>query len=714
MTLGMLRGTWLFTLFPFFISLALAKPMADTLHISGTEFEIRVENVQCRESEAVELESEINKEYSSTGLPIHTQKSVILRKYIKYTGAESLEIIVEPGGFQYVDVHLTNLNSRDVVVKKTGRLVPFPANELFEYKTGVNKVKLILEPSVLYELMILYPNPNGENMDLKIKITDFPSWHNKMASGDFLFTFWQGLFFGTVILLSIINFIFYYLFKDKTYIVYVGYIITIAIYELLILGYLNQTFIKYLPSLVYLLSNLALLLSIIFYLLFLREFIDLKNNYPGWYKIFYRLIVMVIVIAIISSFLLYLEYLSTATQIRNIGLFLIMPVAFTFYYKVVQSKRIADRIFLLGSLALLISGLISILFFFAGKFNESDIYLQTGVLMELVIFNIGLGLRSKAIQHEKDNALHMMIGKLRTSEEEQKNLNILLEEKVTARTEEINKINLELMIQRDKLSSQNELIEQSLRQLNLVKDNLEVTVDQKTLELRQANKELIAQNAQLEQYTFITAHNLKAPVARLKGLVNIFELTNEPNGPNKEIVDRLKEASIDMDEVIADINKILQIKNFSQQDRVEADLEAIIRKILKRLEYRIKENGTTIITKITISSIKTIEIYLESILYNLIYNAIKYRRSDVESAVKIRAFRWRKNIVIEIKDNGVGIDMAQFGDKIFGLYQRFHTHIGGKGIGLYLVKTQVEALDGKIRVESKVDEGTTFRLTFPN
>jgi signal transduction histidine kinase len=81
--------------------------------------------------------------------------------------------------------------------------------------------------------------------------------------------------------------------------------------------------------------------------------------------------------------------------------------------------------------------------------------------------------------------------------------------------------------------------------------------------------------------------------------------------------------------------------------------------------------------------------------------------------VEIQSYQRLTKTIIRVKDNGVGIDLDQFGDKIFGLYQRFHDHVNGKGIGLYLVKTQVEALNGKIQVQSKVDEGTEFKLVFP-
>ena len=168
-----------------------------------------------------------------------------------------------------------------------------------------------------------------------------------------------------------------------------------------------------------------------------------------------------------------------------------------------------------------------------------------------------------------------------------------------------------------------------------------------------------------------------------------------------------------MDEVIGDINKILQIKNFSKQNRKEIDLELLIDKISKRLDANVKQNNVVIKTDLKVRKIYSIDTYIESILYNLMFNGIKYYREDVDSIVEIHSYQQLNKTIIKVKDNGVGIDLDQFGDKIFGLYQRFHDHVNGKGIGLYLVKTQVEALNGKIHISSAVNEGTEFKLAFP-
>jgi hypothetical protein len=104
---------------------------------------------------------------------------------------------------------------------------------------------------------------------------------------------------------------------------------------------------------------------------------------------------------------------------------------------------------------------------------------------------------------------------------------------------------------------------------------------------------------------------------------------------------------------------------------------------------------------------------LRSILYNLISNGIKYRSPERKPVIHITSSSNDQWVKIVVEDNGLGIDMEAFGSKLFGLYKRFHTHTEGRGLGLFLVKLQVEALEGTIEVESTLHKGTTFTICFP-
>jgi signal transduction histidine kinase len=106
--------------------------------------------------------------------------------------------------------------------------------------------------------------------------------------------------------------------------------------------------------------------------------------------------------------------------------------------------------------------------------------------------------------------------------------------------------------------------------------------------------------------------------------------------------------------------------------------------------------------------------YLDSIVLNLLTNGIKFRGPNRDAYVRLSAQRDGKATVITVEDNGLGIDLAMHGDKVFGLYKTFHQNTDSKGLGLFITKNQVEAMGGTITVESQVDAGTTFMITLPN
>jgi signal transduction histidine kinase len=106
--------------------------------------------------------------------------------------------------------------------------------------------------------------------------------------------------------------------------------------------------------------------------------------------------------------------------------------------------------------------------------------------------------------------------------------------------------------------------------------------------------------------------------------------------------------------------------------------------------------------------------YLESILLNLLTNALKYRSENRRLIIQIKLIRNENNTELTFEDNGIGIDITKYKDKLFGLYQRFHNYPDSKGLGLYLVRSQIESMAGIISIDSEVDKGTRFIITFKN
>ena len=142
-------------------------------------------------------------------------------------------------------------------------------------------------------------------------------------------------------------------------------------------------------------------------------------------------------------------------------------------------------------------------------------------------------------------------------------------------------------------------------------------------------------------------------------------------------------------------------------------LTSVLDKVKKILEKEGQESQAYISADLTQGNeVFAIQPYIESIFFNLISNAIKYRHPQRTPSITIKSSAENGYLRVSFTDNGLGIDMGKFKDSMFNLYKRFHMHVEGKGLGLYLVKTQIIALGGKIEVESTPEIGSTFNVYF--
>jgi signal transduction histidine kinase len=303
--------------------------------------------------------------------------------------------------------------------------------------------------------------------------------------------------------------------------------------------------------------------------------------------------------------------------------------------------------------------------------------------------------------------------------------NVMLERRVGERTQEIQTQNEEissqseqLSAQRDALLAQNrelqdarETIEKQHAEIHAMNQHLKQEVDSRTMEVHIANKELIEQNTQLEQFAFIAAHNLRAPLARILGLTTLIKISTTEED-KQTAFEKLEESTRDLDHVIKDLTVILNIKKHTS-NLAEVDLEDSFVRVKRMLEKEIEETQTRIHHDFTgVKKVYAVMPYVESILYNLISNAIKYRNPEHLPVVSVSTRIENEFVCLMVNDNGLGIDLPRYKSSMFNLYKRFHLHMEGKGLGLYLVKTQIEALGGKIEVQSKPNEGTTFFVYF--
>lgn len=242
----------------------------------------------------------------------------------------------------------------------------------------------------------------------------------------------------------------------------------------------------------------------------------------------------------------------------------------------------------------------------------------------------------------------------------------------------------------------------------------DVTVEkERDKEREQLIRELTQNNKDLKQFSYITSHNLRAPLSNLTGLLNLIEEIPIEDSELKEIINGFSKSTHLLNETINDLVKVIIIKDNPSIQKEEIFIKDVFENVFNQLSFLISANKPILKIDLEVETIFDInKSYLESIFLNLLTNAINYREPSRQLKITIATKVEDNNLFMTFKDNGIGIDLEKNNDKIFGLYQRFHNYPESKGLGLYLVKSQVESMGGAISVDSNVGKGTTFTIVF--
>ncbi|MGV3507835.1 MAG: sensor histidine kinase, partial [Sphingobacteriaceae bacterium] len=171
-----------------------------------------------------------------------------------------------------------------------------------------------------------------------------------------------------------------------------------------------------------------------------------------------------------------------------------------------------------------------------------------------------------------------------------------------------------------------------------------------------------------------------------------------------------------IDALIKDLNDVLTARSPLNEKRESFRLTEIIKGVCDNLEQQINFSRAFVCIDIdeNADELTSIKSYVQSIVHNLISNAIKYKSADKNPEITVKAWKDLQHTYIEVSDNGIGIDLTQYGQQIFGLYKRFTSQNEGKGLGLHMTKAQVESLGGSITVESELGKGCTFKIILSN
>lgn len=257
----------------------------------------------------------------------------------------------------------------------------------------------------------------------------------------------------------------------------------------------------------------------------------------------------------------------------------------------------------------------------------------------------------------------------------------------------------------------------ALKQNEKISGFLGVAVD--ISELKKAEAEIKSllditneQNHRLKNFTNIVSHNLRSHSFGISGMMDILQKTY-PDYFQNEMMLLLLGATENLKQTIEDLTAVIKV-NMAQENYESIDIGQVVQKNIESLALQILESNVKI--EVNLPSpllVRGIPAYLDSIVLNLMTNAIKYKAKDRNSFLKVSGSHKNKFVVIQFEDNGQGIDLKKHGDKLFGMYKTFHENKEARGVGLFISKNQIETMGGKIEVESTVGTGTKFTVFLP-
>jgi PAS domain S-box-containing protein len=226
---------------------------------------------------------------------------------------------------------------------------------------------------------------------------------------------------------------------------------------------------------------------------------------------------------------------------------------------------------------------------------------------------------------------------------------------------------------------------------------------------------IAAVNKELKLFAQATSHDLRSPLNNILTIFNLLDVTTITNPATLQLIELLKSTTRQLHETLENYINDLIKKDTIAKKTEQVNLENTLHNVIKSIYSLIEESNATISTDFSaFDRIDFNKTYLESIFLNLLTNAIKYTKPERTPHIRVYTKYTNQKRQLIISDNGLGFDYEKVQDRVFGLYETFHDRPDSKGIGLYLVHSHVTAMGANIEVESKVNEGTTFTISFKN
>jgi PAS domain S-box-containing protein len=250
--------------------------------------------------------------------------------------------------------------------------------------------------------------------------------------------------------------------------------------------------------------------------------------------------------------------------------------------------------------------------------------------------------------------------------------------------------------------------------LGFSKITRDLTERMRNEELMKKNQELLRINSDLDNFIYMASHDLKSPISNLEGLFQILmrKLQSKLATNEQEVLGLIHNSIDKLKQTIQSLTEIAKTQKGGQEILEDVSIKQVWGEVKEELALTFAHAEGTIREEIQVEHLNVSRAHLRSVFYNLLSNAIKYHQPGLPLKVLLSCYEQGQELVICLKDNGLGLSAAQQ-SKLFTMFKRFHSHVEGTGVGLYMVKRIVENRGGRIEVKSELNQGSEFTIYFP-
>ena len=587
----------------------------------------------------------------------------------------SLDFVLEGGRNSKETYYL--IEEEVITEKKSGYFVPLEERDIKQ--NYLNRININLGPSSVVDVYIKVESLDGLALDFdNYKLVSNQTWNKNLSR----LNLFEGIFSGIMIILILLGAFFYARSKSSVFLSLTLYALCNLIYFANIHGlidlYLFRDAANALPPL-----WLIPFLTVAAYLQFASDFNGTKQNFPLWHKIFKYLTQLSLgLFAAVSIYLVLSNDYNFSIHLMHLYIVALSCMGLVFLFQVYQSGNIIHQYFVYGSLLMLFAVIITVVAQFFYISHSLPLFVQAGLVLEMLIFSLGLSYKSELESQEHNITQSSLILQLQKNDKLKENINHKLREEVAERTQEIRQKN---------------------KQLLLAKDEAEKATASKS------------------EFLSVMSHEIRTPLNAIISLSHIMEMDNKDQNIS-EYIDALKFSTENLHSLINDVLDYNKIEaNKLRLESIEFSLIDTLRNTAEIFKYKAKRKGIDLRIEIgehTPDRLLGDPTRLTQIFNNLLSNAIKFTSQGyVCLKVFLSGVKDDKAIIqFEVIDTGIGIPS----DKIETIFNEFEQasnsttrEFGGTGLGLSITKKLLDLMNSQIEIDKERKEGTKFSFQIP-